>query len=178
MPSSLVQIFCYICSDWTGLKIMKTTFVDYSIHYIEACTRCDFGAKYQPFSPWDRQNIDTTKESLALISDDWQDDELKDIPPTLENAVKLYLSWIKPEYQLCQSFSTLYVTSTLEAAQRREKPLEPEFCMICLEIPLIEKELECSHIVCTDCYRRINKEKCPECRCLLQWDGDIEKILD
>jgi hypothetical protein len=165
MPQALAGIFCFICSKWTSLKIVRTTMTNGEKHYEDVCDNCEDGMAYFPF---DRIEMESIKNSLKTIGVSRKQ---------VETIICMIKSNDNTKFRFNQSFGSIYTEVLLDSARKREKSDEPEECFICLEIPEIKKELKCSHIVCEACYEKIDKERCPMCRCYFEWNGDLDRIL-
>ena len=165
MPEALVRIYCFICSDWTSLKLVKTTLTDGSTVFEDACTECDTGYAYLPFSFDDMTEITKSLKTIGVTRK--QSDDIISMISSNKNT----------KNKFNESFGSVYTSALLNSARKREKEDGPEDCSICLEIPESKKELQCSHIVCSSCFEQMNKEQCPLCRCYFEWNGDLKRIL-
>jgi len=165
MPEELVRIYCFICSAWTNLKIVRTTMTSGLTHFQDACTGCDANYAYTPFTCTEMNDIENSLKKIGVTRR--QTDDIITMISSNKNT----------KYHFNQSFGSVYTAALLYSVQKREKSDENEECPICLDLPESKKELKCSHIVCESCYKRMNKERCPFCRCFFEWNGDNERFL-
>lgn len=167
MPRSLGGIYCFICSDWTLLKVVKTTMKNGNDHYEDVCTDCDTGYAYTPFTCTEINEIENALNTIGVTQ------------KQVDEIVKMISSNKNTKYKFNESFGSVYTKASLDSVRRREIPDQPEQCLICFDLPesSTSKTLDCSHIVCTPCFERMDKDQCPLCRCYFEWNGDIERIL-
>jgi len=165
MPEAFAKIYCFICSAWTGLKIVRKTMISGLTHYEDACTECDANYAYTPFTCTEMNGIENSLKNIGVTRKQTDD------------IITMISSNRNTKYHFNQSFGSVYTEALLESVQMREKSDENEKCPICLDFPESQKELKCSHIVCESCYEKMNKERCPVCRCFFEWNGDVERFL-
>ena len=167
LSRDLACIYCFICSDWRTLKIVKNTLQSGETSYVDVCVDCELGVAYIPFTCDEMINIRKSLESINVNR------------KQADDIVRMISSNNNTKYRFNQSFGSVYTEALLDLARKREPPNHPEECPVCLETPKLTtiKTLDCSHIVCTLCFEKMNKERCSICRCFFKWHGDINRLI-